>query len=122
MSCHGDLWRGEGFDDLAGFLREYRAGGYAVRQVKEVVCAGCAGRHFNVLADDVEGCVRRICAGCRETSYVADSADHAEEADLAECACPCGGEEFAVAVGFALRGDGEVRWVSVGLLREAQAA
>jgi hypothetical protein len=29
--------------------------------------------------------------------------------------CLCGGERFDVAVGFALRKDGEVRWVSVAL-------
>ncbi|AQZ67216.1 hypothetical protein BKM31_42350 [[Actinomadura] parvosata subsp. kistnae] len=102
-------------EGLDGFLREYRAGGYAVQQVREAVCGGCAGRHFNVMADDDAGCVRRICVACGDASYVADSADYVDEADLGECACPCGGEEFAVAVGFALRGDGEVRWVSVGL-------
>jgi hypothetical protein len=44
-----------------------------------------------------------------------DSADTAEVAVPEECACPCGGETFQVAVGFALRDDGDVRWVSVGL-------
>ncbi|MGR6912855.1 hypothetical protein ACU635_01195 [[Actinomadura] parvosata] len=102
-------------EGLADFLREYRAGGYAVQQVREAVCGGCAGRRFNVMADDDAGCVRRICVACADTFYVADSADYVDEADLGECACPCGGEEFAVAVGFAFRGDGEVRWVSVGL-------
>ena len=29
--------------------------------------------------------------------------------------CPCGGETFAVAVGFAMAADDEVRWISLGL-------
>lgn len=44
-----------------------------------------------------------------------DSAECLEDADLESAAYPCGHEEFDVAVGFALREDGEVRWVSVGL-------
>jgi hypothetical protein len=37
------------------------------------------------------------------------------DADPGDAACPCGGEIFNVAVGFALRDDGDVRWVYVGL-------
>lgn len=44
-----------------------------------------------------------------------DSAEFVEDADLGEAACPCGGEIFNVAGGFALRVDGEVRWVYIGL-------
>ncbi|TYB45141.1 hypothetical protein FXF51_60170 [Nonomuraea sp. PA05] len=115
IHASGDHWRGEDFADLADFLRQYQPGGYAVQRVSEAVCAGCGGKRFNVMADDVEGCVQRICVACGDAAYVADSADYVEEADLAECACPCGGEQFAAAVGFAFRGDGEVRWVSIGL-------
>ncbi|MBB6350203.1 hypothetical protein ACWGH8_41600 [Nonomuraea muscovyensis] len=115
IDTSGDLWRGENFEDLADFLREYRPGGYAVERVSEAACAGCAGKSFNVMADDVEGCVQRVCVVCGDASFIADSADCMDEAGLGECACPCGGEKFAVAVGFAFRGDGEVRWVSVGL-------
>ncbi|MFR9780329.1 hypothetical protein ACL02O_30285 [Micromonospora sp. MS34] len=43
------------------------------------------------------------------------SADYWQDADPDECVCPCGGEAFQVAVGFALRADGEVRWVSIGM-------
>jgi len=32
-----------------------------------------------------------------------------------ECRCPCGRGEVAVAVGFSLRDDGDVRWISIGL-------
>jgi hypothetical protein len=111
----GALWRGEDFEDLAEFLREYQPGGYAVERVREAVCSRCNGKAFNVLADDVEGCAQRVCVACKDASYIADSAEYGDEADLGECACPCGGEEFAVVLGFAFRSDGEVRWVSLGL-------
>ncbi|GAA4587425.1 hypothetical protein GCM10023194_36280 [Planotetraspora phitsanulokensis] len=115
IDTSGELWRGEGFEDLAEFIRECQPGGYAVERVREAVCAGCTGKSFHVLADDVEGCVQRVCVVCGDAFYIADSAEYEDDADLGECACPCGGEEFGVAVGFAFRGDGEVRWVSVGL-------
>lgn len=44
-----------------------------------------------------------------------DSADVADDAEPEEAVCPCGGEVFDVAVGSALRDEGDVRWVSVGL-------
>ena len=111
----GEFWRGTDHADLAGYLREYAAGGYPVVDVTESVCTPCGGRRFRVLADDEEGCVRRTCVACGEATFVADSADAAGDAALEECECPCGGDEFAVAVGFARLADGEVRWVSVGL-------
>lgn len=44
-----------------------------------------------------------------------DSADFLDDAEVEAAACPCGHEQFDVAVGYALFDDGEVRWVSVGL-------
>ena len=52
-----------------------------------------------------------------------DSADSAEDAEPGECACPCGGEAFELAVGYAMvdvadahgsPAGREVKWVSVG--------
>lgn len=48
-------------------------------------------------------------------TYLADSAEYADEAELDDCACPCGGEVFNVGLGFALFDDGDVRWISIGL-------
>jgi hypothetical protein len=99
----------------AEYQRSFRAGGYPIADVVESVCADCRGRAFRLIADDDEGCVQRICVDCGSTSFVADSADSVEDADLQPCECPCGGETFAVAVGFARFSDREIRWVSVGL-------
>jgi hypothetical protein len=111
----GQYWRGEDLADLAEYLRSFQAGGYPIVDVVESVCADCEGRAFRLVADDDEGCVQRICVSCGSPSFIADSADAIEDADLQPCECPCGGETFAVAVGFARHSDQEIRWVSVGL-------
>ena len=111
----GPFRHGDDLDDLTAYLRQYRAGGYPVQHVKEVTCHRCRHGSFRVLVDDEDGCALTICLGCRAESPVADSSDHLEDADLGECACPCGGETFAVAVGFATTADDEVRWISIGL-------
>ncbi len=111
----GEHWRGETFDDLAGYVREFEAGGYRVEHVRERVCHPCRGTTFRVLIDDDDGCAATVCQQCQAEAAIADSADHLEDAELGECACPCGGETFAVAVGFAMHVDTEVRWISVGL-------
>ena len=36
-------------------------------------------------------------------------------ASVRTCRCPCGGLDYSVAIGFALRDSGEVRWVTVAL-------
>lgn len=111
----GQYWRGEDLADLAEYLRAFQAGGYRVVDVAESVCAGCTGRAFRVLADDEEGCALRICVTCAASVYIADSAEHAQDADLRPCECPCSRDTFATAVGFARRPSQEIRWISIGL-------
>jgi hypothetical protein len=111
----GELWRGEGFADLAEYLRHFQAGGYSVDKVVESMCRSCNGRAFRVMVDDEVGCAQRVCVACGTPAFIADSAEYWGDAEPGECACPCGGEEFAVAVAFALHDDGDVRWISIGL-------
>ncbi|MFI7219969.1 hypothetical protein [Micromonospora maritima] len=85
----GRLWRGDNFDDLAEYIRFFKAGGYPVSVVVEPRCGECDGLAFRVDIDE-EDATRRACL-------------------------TCGGEEFAVAVGYAFFDEGEVRWISVGL-------
>lgn len=106
---------GGDFAALAAYLKDHRAGGYEVAAVTESVCASCGGRVFEVGVDDEAGCAERHCIACGEFTLIADSADYWTEAEPERCECPCGGDVFAVAVGFAAAEGDEVRWVSVGL-------
>jgi hypothetical protein len=108
-------WRGSDADDLDELLREFSAANYPVDRVAHAVCSNCDAAVFDVVLDDEEGCAGRICATCRSSILMLDSQDTAEGADLGQAACPCGGERFEVAVGFALRDDDEIRWVYIAL-------
>ena len=101
--------------ELDAYLREFQAGGYPVTQVVHVACARCGGSEFGVRVDDDAGYADRTCQLCGDRCVMLDAPDVAEDADPGDAACPCGGERFDVGVGFALRADGEVRWVSVAL-------
>ncbi len=65
--------------------------------------------------DGEEGAATRQCLRCQSQTPLLDSEDYLNDAELGAAACPCGHEGFDVAVGFSLRDDGEVRWVSIGL-------
>ncbi|WP_430782373.1 hypothetical protein [Actinoplanes sp. G11-F43] len=110
----GELWRGRDFEDLAAAVRDFRAGGYRVDTVIESRCAGCDGRAFRVDVDEQDN-TRRVCLACGASRFIGDSAEHWDEDAQDNCECPCGGDRFAVAVGFACHDDGDVRWISVGL-------
>ena len=69
---------------------------------------------FTLRADDSEGCVERTCASCGGITFILDSGEFAEDAEFEECACPCGGELFNLAVGYVSRDDADIRWVYVG--------
>lgn len=110
----GEHWRGDTFDDLAASIRDFRAGGYPVATVVESRCGRCDGRAFRVEVSADESS-RRTCVACGDTAFIGDSAEHWDDGEREECACPCGNEAFAAGVGFAFTDDGEIRWVSLGL-------
>jgi hypothetical protein len=99
-----EWWRGTEAGDIDGYLEYFRAG-----------CGGCGGSTFHVLLDDEEGYAERRCASCDARYTMLDSADAGDDANPDDAACPCGNEMFEVAVGFAVRADGDVRWASIGL-------
>ncbi|MBF9128553.1 hypothetical protein I0C86_06050 [Plantactinospora sp. S1510] len=109
--------RGATFDDLAAFLQQPDPGGYPVQAVRECVCRSCGGRSFEVALMEEERAARRTCLTCGESEFIADSEEYWDDDTEVDhyCACSCGGEEFAGAVGYSLREDGDVRWVFVGL-------
>src|ERR1043165_4538892 len=84
---------------LRAVVHEYAAkNAYEVSHVVEPSCGGCNGRRFHVLIDDYAGAATRRCSACNSTHPIGDSGDFLDDAELEECACPCGSEEFTIAV------------------------
>ncbi|WP_155856066.1 hypothetical protein [Cellulomonas sp. URHD0024] len=108
-------WFGTEGGDLDEYLSAFAAGGYSVDTVSHAACGSCAGRTFRVLLDDEEGASVRVCSACSAQHAMLDCASYLADATLGAAACPCGGEQFDVAVGYSLLDDGDVRWVSVAL-------
>jgi hypothetical protein len=100
--------------DLAGYIRDFQAGGHPVQHVKDLTCTRCRGTEFLLAVDDDDICAVATCRNCRISRPIADSGQRLRDAEPGECDCVCGGETFAVAVGFAMTG-ADVRWVTVGL-------
>ena len=58
----GQSWTGEGFDDLAEYLRVVTADGYPADRILQAVCR-CGGMTHHLDADPVESaaqCLRRL--------------------------------------------------------------
>lgn len=109
----GRFWRGQGFEDLAQYLKEYMASGYPATHIRPSVCA-CGFEMFTVEADQEQGCVRRTCPACQESRFIADSRDVWDDSQPEKLECPvCSGSLFEVAVAFSSDGD-RVRWVTMG--------
>jgi hypothetical protein len=114
IDTSGRWWHGENASDLAEYLQLAKPGGYRVDRVLAVVCGECAGTTFKLRADQDEGGVERTCAGCAKPVLMLDTGDHWDDMDPTTIECPCGSDLFEVSVGFSLRADDEIRWVSVG--------
>jgi len=95
-------------------LRYSKSNGYLAHHFADAICT-CGGKLFRLSLDDTEGAAVRMCNSCATEHPIGDSAEYLEEAELQECACPCGGEDFEVAVGLSLYEDSEdVRWLYLG--------
>lgn len=109
----GKWWKGENVDDLREFLVDFSTGNYRADDIRQSTCGNCGGTVFGLEAHGDEGCARRTCRVCGATAFICDSEEFWDDADTGECACPCGAEDFEVAVGFALIDSGEIRWIYV---------
>ncbi|MGB3313675.1 MAG: hypothetical protein WBB85_04645, partial [Albidovulum sp.] len=75
----------------------------------------CGHSRFRLRVDEAEGYMERVCQNCSAAHAIGDSARFAEDAVPEECACPCGGEDFAITIGLALYSDSsDIRWVYAG--------
>ncbi len=110
----GTYWRGTEAADLDEYIAAFEAGGHPVARAVHSRCAECGGTAFGLWVDDTEGYADRRCIACGRVTRLLDSDDVGDDAEPEECACPCGREAFELAVGYALRDDGDIRWVSVG--------
>jgi hypothetical protein len=119
----GEFWKGTKAADLDEFVPAFAAGGYPVERMAHSRCSDCGGTTFALRVDDEEGYADRRCVACGHVVHMLDSAEYIDDANPEQCACPCGGEEFELAVGFAMADvadiDGspagrEVKWVSIG--------
>jgi hypothetical protein len=110
----GQWWKGQGFEDLVEYLRQYTSRNYPAGPIVQSLCAECGSATFALVVDDDEGCAKRQCGGCDAEAFIGDSDEVWDDADPGEAACPCGGERFEVGVAFSLRDDGSVCWITVG--------
>jgi hypothetical protein len=109
-------WRyGDSQADIRAEVLRYSKGvEYPAQHYADPVCK-CGGTRFRLALDDDQGAAVRTCVACDKEHPIGDSKDYLAEAELGECACPCGGEEFEISVGVSLYDDSEdVRWLYLG--------
>jgi len=95
-------------------LRYSKANIYQAQHFVDAICR-CGARLFKLALDETEGAAVRICVQCRCEHPIGDNTEYLEDAELEECACPCGNEEFEIVVGVSLYEDSEdVRWLYLG--------
>ena len=109
----GKWWRGTTAEDIDVYLMDYTSPSYAADRFEHARCT-CGEDRFSLEVDDEQGCARHTCAACRKQHFMLDSDEHSSDASLEECACPCGGENFQLAVAFAHRSDRSIKWVTIG--------
>ena len=115
LRTQGKFRYGDAQSDLRDELTNYsRANAYPIEYFADAVCV-CGNTTFALLLDDEEGVAVRVCARCEEQHAIGDSSRYLWEAELGECACPCGNEQFEISVGVALYADSEdVKWFYLG--------
>lgn len=101
--------------DIASEISRYsNAAGYPAEHFASAACA-CGAGTFGLALDDNEGAAVRTCSNCHAEHPIGDSEDYLDDAELGECACPCGAESFEITVGVSLYADSEdVRWLYLG--------
>jgi hypothetical protein len=95
-------------------LRYSKSNAYPAEHFADALCK-CGGKLFRLALDDNEGAAVRSCLACKTEHPMGDSGEFLEEAELEECACPCGHEEFEITVGVSLyEGSQDVKWLYLG--------
>jgi hypothetical protein len=115
LTKRGEYRYGESQADTREELLRYsQVNGYRAHHFAEAKCA-CGHGVFQLRLDDNEGAAVRHCTACSKEHAIGDSADFLADAELEECACPCGAGELEITVGVSLHADSEdVRWLYLG--------
>ena len=115
LKKRGKYWYGDSQLDIRDdVLRYSKANAYVAHHFADAACR-CGGHTFWLSLDDDEGAAVRKCVACRAEHPIGDSSEYLKDAELEECACPCGSEEFEITVGVSLYEDSDdVRWFYVG--------
>jgi len=115
LQSRGEHRYGDDLADLHQELARYaRVNEAPAEHFADAVCH-CGGRAFRLRLDEAVGLASRTCVACGREQFLGDAAEDRAEAELVDCACPCGGERLEVAVAAAVHADGEdARWLYVG--------
>lgn len=113
LARRSGTWTGSEFADLAVYLRTTVEARHPIHVVLQSTC-GCRETAFRLEVDPEEGCACRACTACGAQAHIADSNERWPQAEPVPAVCACGGERFELGVAFSFRGDGEVRWITVG--------
>lgn len=116
LGRRGNHRYGDSQKDIPDEIVDYsKANGYPVKHFAEAKCE-CGSKHFRLWLDDQAGAAMRRCVKCASERPIGDSDEYLDDAELEECACPCGHEEFQISAGVSLYEDSEdVRWIYLGL-------
>ena len=101
LTTRGEFRYGDGQADIREELSSYSQEGYPAQHFADARCS-CGNGVFRLRLDDDEGAAIRLCTACSVEHPIGDSAGFLADAELEDCACPCGAEAFQITVGVAL--------------------
>jgi hypothetical protein len=108
-------WYGDNQTDVREEILRYSTlNGYPAENFADASCS-CGGQKFHLLLDDCEGAAVRRCSSCGTQHSIGDSDTYLRDAELEECGCPCGSDDFQISVGVSLyENTNDVRWLYLG--------
>ena len=114
ISKRGGYYYGTTIVDVETEIRRYTKSGYQAVRFALAKCT-CGGDRFHLRTDENEGVGQRVCTACDTATYIGDSGEYADGAELRAHDCLCGESTFNITVGVALYEDSnDVRWTYIG--------
>ena len=111
----GRFWYGDSQTDIRDeIVRFGKLNEYVPTRFADARCS-CGCFVFRLQLDEAAGAAVRVCTGCSRSHPIGDSEEYLSDAELEECECPCGGEQFEITAGVHLYADSQsVKWLYVG--------